>query len=350
MKHNGIISFWKFVFCIVIVIFHAGELFQYESGMLLRKGSIAVEFFFLVSGYLMAKTAVSKTSKLSLGKETFMFILKKIKSFFPYVFIAFMIDIILRTYLDTMNLESYVLSIFDLFLLIMPGFKTGKLIRHVWYISAMLICMSFLYPQIKKFKDNYFYLIAPLSVILIAGWLNHNYSDLREPFLWIGFTYKGVVRAYFELCLGSLLYPISLALSNIKFTKFGRVLLTIIELSGYLITILISHFIISSKVDFILVVLLSISILLSFSNKVLESSFFNKKIFYFLEKISLPIYLVHIPIRNFLISPKFNLGYYQLLLILIISSVIAGYLIILIVEFFKDKKFFVPKIKKLLIE
>ena len=72
-KHNGIISFWKFVFCMVIIIFHAGEYFIGKQDILFKYGSIAVEFFFVVSGFLMCKSACAKKrkEKESIGEETF---------------------------------------------------------------------------------------------------------------------------------------------------------------------------------------------------------------------------------------------------------------------------------------
>lgn len=59
-KHNGIISLWKFIFCIVIIGFHLNAIQHYKNtnfGFLY--GSIAVEFFFIVSGYLLAKKALT---------------------------------------------------------------------------------------------------------------------------------------------------------------------------------------------------------------------------------------------------------------------------------------------------
>ena len=50
-RHNGIISFWKFIFSLLIVALHLGikhpnVLYRFKGG------SIGVEFFFIVSGYL----------------------------------------------------------------------------------------------------------------------------------------------------------------------------------------------------------------------------------------------------------------------------------------------------------
>lgn len=81
-KHNGIISFWKFMFSILILIFHCSDRAK-EGKVLFIDGRIGVEFFFIVSGYLLAKKAFNNKENLdNIGKETFVYIWKKNKEFF----------------------------------------------------------------------------------------------------------------------------------------------------------------------------------------------------------------------------------------------------------------------------
>ncbi len=52
---------------------------------------MGVEFFFLVSGYLMAMKIYNKKEEIGdLGKETLSFIINKINSIFPYHFFSFL--------------------------------------------------------------------------------------------------------------------------------------------------------------------------------------------------------------------------------------------------------------------
>ena len=155
-KHNGIISFWKFCFCMLIIIFH-GNVFAANSGeALFSKGSIGVEFFFLVSGFLLAKTAFRRNEQEpnteNLGKETFHFIWKKYLFFLPYVFFAGLLNLILQNVCGNIDLSQNVLSILDMLLLRMTGLKVNVIIGQVWYISAMLLSMMILYPLLRKYK------------------------------------------------------------------------------------------------------------------------------------------------------------------------------------------------------
>ena len=223
-KHNGIIGLWKFLFCIMIILHH-GKDFNYEnSRRLFVGGNIAVEFFFIVSGFLMAKNALNKKDcdEDNLGKETFNYILKKIKGFLPYTIIAWIFLIIINNIFDTISIRNNILSILDIFLLEMTGIKIKILNGPLWYISSMLICMSILYPLIRKYKYNYIYIFIPLSVLLIMGYSNHLFNNLKGIHEWVGFTYRGNLRAFVDLSIGIFIYAISENFKNIKFTFIGK--------------------------------------------------------------------------------------------------------------------------------
>ena len=91
-KHNGIISIWKFLFSLMIVVLHCDVLAGSNDKVILSGGSIAVEFFFITSGYLMAVSAFKNKSQNNIVSDTWHFLWKKIKAIFPYVLITFAVE------------------------------------------------------------------------------------------------------------------------------------------------------------------------------------------------------------------------------------------------------------------
>ena len=77
IRHNGTIALWKFIYCIMIIIYHTSLHIELEGKIDFKYGAIGVEFFFLVSGYLLGKKALNykNLEKQNLGEETF-FILR----------------------------------------------------------------------------------------------------------------------------------------------------------------------------------------------------------------------------------------------------------------------------------
>lgn len=354
-KHNGIISFWKFCFCIMVVLFHSQLLATNEESTLFSQGAIAVEFFFLVSGFLLAKTTLRKDEQKmgteNLGKETFLFVWKKYLFFLPYVLLGGFLALILQNIYNDVGIYQNISSIWDILLLRMAGLKGNVVIGQAWYISAMLLSMMILYPLLRKYKQNFIYLIAPLIVLLGFGWLSRNYSNLRGPDIWVTFTFKGVIRAFSELTLGCILYVICQKLKKVNFTTLGRIIITIIEIAGFIFPFLIAQFASTSKYDFILVPIIAISVLLAFSEKTLELNCFSNKFFFWLEKLSLPLYICHIVVRDFMLefSPLSSLSYYSkipiYLLLCFALSLICMYLIV-----FLQKLHLVKRFKKLIIK
>ena len=348
-KHNGIIGLWKFIFCILIVARHSGT---GVPNMLFPNGAIGVEFFFLVSGYLLAKSALAQGNKTSkkdeqnLGKETGLFIFKKYKSFFPYLLIAVITGLLVKVVADKLSIKLIIFSIFDLLGLNMLGFYRTGMVDQIWYVSAMLLCMAIIYPQIRKLKDNYFYFLGPLQAIVIAGIYFHLFHHLKGPGTWLGFTYRGVVRAFFELNIGACLYPLVQKIKSLDFTKLGSICITLIEIIGFITPVIAANYV-NKRYDYILLLMLMCAVTLGFSEKTLEFKLLNNKFIYFLEKISIPIYFIHVPIRDYI--RLFDFTYKEDLILIVLVSILAGTIMTLVIDFLKKREFYIPKIKKLFI-
>ena len=350
-EHNGIIGFWKFCFCIMIVIFHGRVFASKGEFAFFRKGSIGVEFFFLVSGFLMAKSALSKKDQNEkIGIETIKYVFKKIKGFAPYIFFSSLIGLVMSNIYNKLSIYANISSVWDFLFLNMSGIDCPFINNPTWYISAMLICMMIIYPLIRKYKHNFIYLSIPF-VILGLGWMSKTYAHLRSPFLWTGFVYKGLIRGFIELLIGSIIYVLYEKFKNIHFTKFGKIIITLIEIIGFIIPFLLSYFIKDAQnYDFVILLILSVSILLAFSEKTLDFKLFQNKFVFWLEKMSLSLFVCHQPLRLFVQKSSLftSMTYTEKLSCFVIITFIISLICTYLIEFLK-KKHFVEKLKSLII-
>ena len=91
---NGKVDLLKFLFSIIVIIYHFDNAVKYPFEIFTR-GYIGVEFFFVTSGFLFAKSL----SKYTYQKETLIsnsvgFMKKKFLSFFQYHFFFFAVTFI----------------------------------------------------------------------------------------------------------------------------------------------------------------------------------------------------------------------------------------------------------------
>ncbi len=296
-KRIGEMEFWRFIFSIIIVFHHSRRLVGNENALFFN-GAYAVEFFFILSGYLLMQSIDRlKNSTGSIGKDTFLFIKKKYLSLCPDLFISWILGAGV-----TIGALGYSLKeagkflaggIWELGLLHMGGLNPQGLNSAVWYLSSMLIAMALLYPLLRKYKNGGRLVIAPLATVLIFGYLFAEFGSLRVPFGWTGFTFRGNLRAVADLCLGVVCYQLTQRFATLPLNTFTKSLLTATKYGcfGWLIFYMYGKQ--NNTMDFFLLLIIMLAILLTFSRQTLGQELFNNKFVTFLGKFSLPLYLSH---------------------------------------------------------
>ncbi len=298
-SRNGAIDFLKFIFSLMVVQFHSSNLTKIKTTPFVG-GAIAVEFFFLVSGYLMAASISRyKENEIMVGRDTRHFMLHKIRGLCPEIFIAWGIGFVVQ-HMGKENtlsslLKDLMTGVWDLFFLRESGLEGFRANPAAWYISAMLLAMLVLVPLFLKNRDVFLNVWAPILAIAALGYLSKNVGDLRGPTDWLGFCYKGWLRAVGELCLGAICWGICQNVRKMgdSFTLLARILLTMLEAGCYLSVILWSYQHKGSQMDFVMLLFFAVGVVVTFSSQSLLSSVFNNSLVYFLGKISFPIYLAH---------------------------------------------------------
>ncbi len=293
---NGSVDFWKFVCAVAIMLFHS-HLFAPNPGAIpFVSGALSVEFFFITSGFLMAKSC-SRIEYIEgkLGTQTRDFVFHKIKRLCPEFPIAWIIAFIVKSWGTKEGVfDNLMIGIFDISFLRMSGIPSFRANQAAWYISAMLLSMAMLVPLLIKHRDMFLNVIAPLLAAFLLGllWMKGgSLGALRRPTAWMGLCYRGMVRSISELCLGSVLFNIYDRTKNVEFTKTGSILIQLVEWFAYGYALVWMFSMDYSKMDYVVLFMFAVGVLFSFLGKGIASHIFNNDIIYWLGGFSLPLFL-----------------------------------------------------------
>ena len=306
---NGKIEILRFLFSVLIVLFHSyatGKKGILNDGV----GWIAVEFFFMLSGYFMVSSAIKrKDDPESLANKTLKFIIKKMRAVMPEFALAWIIALIVfiisRDIVEFHRIISLICySIWELLFLSMTGLSYIRVNGVDWYISAMILSMVVLYPLTIKYGEMYYKIFAWVISFMILGFLYCQHDGFGNVYDTIGPFYKGVYRAIADISLGATLYPVVNKFNSIKLSDKKVKLLNIIE---PLLWMLLFFLIVMTKhiKDTPVLILLIWILLVPTLSHYKENKLFNNKIVYTLGKYSLSLYLSHVYWARF-IKQKLN--------------------------------------------
>lgn len=247
-SRNYFIELLRFFFAVLILLYHGLAFLAPDSSFLrCTNGAVAVEFFFILSGFLMANSAKKKIGDTAnIGKDSVDFIKKKYLSVFPYHLFSYVCSFIVAVILGSLTVvgavKLFVNSLPNLFMLDMVGLPYTMVAGYVWFVSAMLIAMAVLYPILRRWFSVFTNIIAPVLGVLLLGWLAQTYGRLTYISFWTGLTFKGVLRAVAEIAFGCAAFALCERLKERDFTKFGKLVLSLLELFGYAATFVYAFF------------------------------------------------------------------------------------------------------------
>lgn len=301
-KRNGKIELLRFVCCAIIVLRHSSVFTPNGIRNLFSRGALGVEFFFFVSGYLMAVSAAKKRDVYpnQLGRETSQFIGRKITALMPHYLIAWFVafaitEISKRNFNLYKGVQSFLDQIWELLFVSYAGFGPINASNSVvWYISAMLIAMAILYPLCRKYYDMYIHVIAPLIGVIIVGYLFRTTDTTLSPATVIGPFYKGLWRAFAEISLGAAGYPIVQAMKRLNLKRFAKCTISVAEIACWAFAVMWMQYGDNRRFDVLAALCIYAAVLLAFTEQGSFAECFNKKWCYALGKISLSLYLCHI--------------------------------------------------------
>lgn len=126
-RRNGNIDLMRFVFCVLVILYHINNRLDLNPPFGLPEkyfsffshGKIGVEFFFIVSGYLLAAKAKKNYSADNIAKSTKSFMYRKAMSIFPYHIVGYTLGVyLLFHYYSLPNTKALIEKLLNL----IPGF------------------------------------------------------------------------------------------------------------------------------------------------------------------------------------------------------------------------------------
>lgn len=301
-KNNNALDFLKFIFIVLIVLFHSRMMTSYQENWIVINGRIGVEFFFIVSGLLMCASS-DRSNDTNIGVDTWRFMYRKICRLMPNVIVAYFIMFIVYHYNAGITDVSKVFvnavkSLPDIFLIKNSGIRFPSYNGPTWYLSAMLLNMIVLYPLLRKLKDT-FYVFALAAMLFILGNFFQQFGTLSDLESWNGWILKGTIRGTAGLLAGCLCYKVSCLLSKSEYTTIGKSIFMIIEWGSYITAIILSCMYWPSRLDYFIFLLFMVGITITYANVSFDANIFRSDVFKWLGTFSFSLYLGHSCWREF---------------------------------------------------
>lgn len=300
MSKNNSINFWRVIFTFSVVLYHfsqsypkLNETFHCKLGW-----RLAVEFFFVVSGFLLAyKCEKSDMDEVQFLKHRFI-------RLFPDFLLMTAICTAFNIYRFHMGLTSaldYILNLGDdVFMLHGAAINFVNVNGATWYLSSMVICSYFIYYFYRKYKQSFSRIAAPLICLVIYSYLNHKLGNLygiTDTFTDVlGIAYS-LLRGLAGISAGVISYEIYKILKGYEFTKAGKFLCGIIEFGGFISMLVYTGKYGSTPNDYLFILFFVICVPLGFLRDK-KNIVLNNPVVNYLSRISYVIYLEHIFILN----------------------------------------------------
>ncbi|MBR1391654.1 MAG: acyltransferase [Lachnospiraceae bacterium] len=334
---NRSIEFWRFVFSMEVVYYHTSNSTALPASHFVH-GGWCVEFFFILSGFLMAytwKNVEYNQILINAWNKT----IKRIKSLAPMVYFCLVLIFFYRFYIYRYNmgwsnerlLDYGKSAILELFFL--NGFH--DISNHAngpsWYISTLIICGFFIYILLGIFsqvKLKYKFLVY----LLVAIWGYSNY--FQYPTSVIVSIYRGIGG----LALGLFVYELYQIVHKYNSNKVCRILVSLLELLGIIYALMVLTFDYEGRYCRGLIGAFAVIVFCSFLGQSKSTQLLNNKFSEVLGNISLGIYLGHMLLLvHFGLDVRFDLLANPKLSYMILTGAVLLYAFFLTIIF--DKKF-----------
>lgn len=351
-KRNGSIDLIKFLSAVALVFFHGRKL---TGGGLFPRGATAVEVFFVIAGFYMARSLERKRM------SPFAYIIKRYKEVFPYHVFAFTCAFVYKAFQTGCFTGTFRHGLKEIVLLgiravpeflILPPlaglqYKMAGINGIEWYLSAMLLGMALLYPLLYKMNLDMRPLVSILICLFLSGILYQLHGSYRITYAMDGLISGGIIRALAMLSLGTASYYAEEAVKkHIRPTRKKRILVSACSVGSWAVVFYYFSSELPTYYEFSVVCFIASGVVLTSLGWTKVNSLLNNRAVYYLGKISFPMFLNQGWIRKVLlycrIGEKYSYGACMMIffLCIILSSMLCMIVMDLVTSvwagFFRD--------------
>ncbi|MCM1284643.1 MAG: hypothetical protein NC213_03230 [Acetobacter sp.] len=205
-------------------------------------------------------------------------------------------------------------------------------IQVEWYICSMLLALVIMYPLLLKNFDFTARVIAPVSSVMIIGYIAKNYTNYPGTAEFDGHIFVCNLRALGCVALGIFCYIVSEKIRSVEFTKLGKISLILIENICWIIGLYFTFSNLKSKYEIFVTFIYALAIAICFSRD-FETKVYNNRITYFLGKASLPLYLCQSAARELIRQGHFDFSVKEHIIISFVLTVVLGFAGMLVCDF-----------------
>lgn len=344
-RKNAKLEFLRFLFAVVIVLFHAGCVNDCPPAIF-PSGYLPTEFFFLLSGFFLAGSAMRKSTENAkvlpeLGHE----LRKRAFPIWRHALLPFCVLFVLAHMADFLFLlkgqgglrqiiTGALTGSFELFFLTMLGtyHRFPLYNQPVWFFSSLLISVVILYPILRKSRKSFFVFFASVFLFAAYGYLAAAYGSLKTVAHPLLFGYSGTLRALAGLTLGCVLRCLSDRKKAAFFTFISSEsqrfpIVSLSEIGLVLAVLFLMHNNESGFTDFLTVFLFAVLLFLAATETSVWDSVLDNAAVLFLGKLSGYLFISHWVIVSILCNFSISIAnltapvYYSLF---VLSALIAA--------------------------
>ena len=299
------VEFWRFLFTVLVCLYHL-EIY-FTTGKVFPSGTSAVEFFFVLGGFLAAMSARNffarrpeeerSLSSREASRLAALFVWKKVKAIFPVLLITLILHLLFNGggYQYKNALDAALHMEWELLFMVGTGFGYNGMttpIVPLWFLTA-LFAAGYVYTYFLYRKYDFTLFLAPILGVLLVSYFTLKSSLVLDFNVSMDFLTAGMVKGFGEMALGIALFRLWDHLSGIRRGKVWHLVLTLLMLFAvwcYFALTLNQNL---GPDNFRRIVYIMIIILLSFLNEDEITRLLNGKVSRWLGHISLPMYVSH---------------------------------------------------------